>query len=225
MSKNFDVSTRTNDGELVTGPESGNRDSQRNRLPARRGLAPLEMVLVLPVLMMLMATLIVLGFASSWKLRTETVARDVAWRARWHRFANDNARSIEWPGEGGMQVQPGNNLIVFANEPVLQDPVIAGPLGRLPVNQEVLNFSRSVINGVATLDRPPPVFAKLTNYDFRVNHEVLDDRFQFHQMGIGNYSRRVPLIYETGLEEIHNSDDYRRALAELWRAILALRER
>jgi hypothetical protein len=218
MSKNIDVSTRI-DFRRSRGLMMGNGNISALRIRARRGLAPLEMVLVMPILMMLMAMLIVFGFASSWKMRTETVARDVAWRARWHRFANNGVLAPEWPANAGMAVSTGRPLQVFGGDPVVHDPVVAGPLGVLPVNDYVLDFSRSVLNGIADIDRAPSVFPTLTRFDFSVNHEVLDDRFQNWQMGISNYARRVPMIYETGLEQILDAADYRAALEALrkWR--------
>ena len=67
---------------------------------------------VLPFLMMLMSMIIVFGYAATWKLRTETVARDTVWRVRWHRFANGNARPGEWPVKIGYQhMQTGTGVL------------------------------------------------------------------------------------------------------------------
>ena len=190
----------------------------------RNGLAPLEMVLVLPLLMTLMATLMVFGYAAMWKLRTETVARDLAWRSRFQQFANDNSQAIEWPDNAEMDVRSGSELSTFDAETILHDPIIAGPLGNLEVNASVLNYSRGNLTGLATIQRDPPVFAQLTSFDFQVDHALLDDRFQFRQMGIANVSRRIPVIYETGLEEILDSPEMQAAVAALEQAITSFND-
>ena len=194
------------------------------RTRMRNGLAPMEMVLVLPLLMILMATLMVFGYAAMWKLRTESASRDVAWTSRFEQFANRNARPVEWPEQAGMQINFGNELSAFSNFEVLRDPLIAGPLVNINVNQRVLEYTRGNLTGVAEIQKDPPVFAKLAQFDFQVDNALLDDRFQHPQMGIANTSRRVPMIYETGMEEIPNSPDVQAAVKRLEREIKRLRQ-
>lgn len=196
MLKNFDESTRTR--------PSGQR-GHSGRWARRHGLAPLEMVLVLPFLMMLMATIIVFGYAAMWKLRTETVAREVVWRQRWTRFSNFTARPPEWPEPGTLSFGATNGIESYAGDDALEDPIIAGPLPAITVDDNVLDYTRGALEGVATIHREPPVFATLAAMDFDVDHPILDDRFQFHQMGIGNYSRRFPVIYDSGMDSIRES--------------------
>ena len=200
MWKSFVKSTHTKAGRL--GPAV-----------MRSGLAPMEMVLVLPLLMALMATLIVFGYATMWKLRTETVSRDQAWRIRFAQFANRNAQASEWPEEGETGVLLGNELAIFSNDSVLENPLIAGPLPNVGVNEELLDYERGALTGIAAIERQPPVFSRLSTFDFEVDHALLDDRFQYRQMQIRNVGRRIPQIYEIGLDEILESDQLRAAIA------------
>ena len=48
----------------------------------RRGLAPLELVLCLPVLLMTMALMVSFGAAATWKVRALNGARQGIWRDR-----------------------------------------------------------------------------------------------------------------------------------------------
>ncbi len=182
MLKNFDALIRT------------------NKFRKRTGMAPLEMVLVLPFLMMLMAMIIVFGYATMWKLRTENVSRDAVWRARFGQFANVDAQLAEWPEEAASSIAPATQISTFDGEAILRDPLVTGPLGSIGVNQEVLDYSRGNMAGIATINRDPPVFAKLSSFNFEVEQALLDDRFQFQQMRIPNVSRRFPVLFRTSLD-------------------------
>ncbi len=191
MLKNFNVSTRTS-----------------VRPVDRRGLAPLEMVLVLPFLMMLMSAIIIFGYAATWKLRTETVAREVVWRERFDRFANTGSVPPEWPlPENGANISffDGPPIESYVGQEPLDNEIIAGPLPSIEVNQELLDFTRDVDVGAADIVRQPPIFADLVTFDFTVEHPMLMDRFQFGQMGIRNFSRRIPVIWRTGMDDILES--------------------
>ena len=209
MWKSFDNSIRI---DSIRG-----QDRELSNVPRslRRGVAPMEMVLVLPLLMALMATLIVFGYATMWKVRTETVSRDQAWRSRFGQFANRNAQAVEWPADAEEGLVRGNELTAFRRYAILANPLIAGPLRNVEVNSQVLDFERGCLTGIAEIHRDPPVFSRLSTFDFRVDHPLLDDRFQFRQMGIRNIQRRIPMIYETGLEEILGSPELQAAIAAL----------
>lgn len=186
----------------------------------RRGLAPFEMVLVLPLFMMIMSMIIVFGYLISWKLRTETVSRDAIWRERSDRFANRDARQIEWPELqfpeiASMGNHRGNNLEVLESQPEVNDPIIAGPIPNVTVRDHVLDFGRGVRVGVADLYRYPPIFSSLASLDFRVEHPILDNQFRYWQLGHGNYQRRIPVIYEIELDFIRDSAAMQNAVAAI----------
>ncbi len=175
------------------------------RTSQRRGLAPLELVFVLPLLMTIMAVIIVFGYAASWKLRTETVARDTLWRERGERFAHRNAFAPEWPLDSSQSIRRAEPLNSITTVPVVSLPIIAGPIPAVNVNANRLDFTRGMQAGVAELNRDPPIFSSLTSFRFTVDHPLLTDSFQIWQMSSTNNSRKIPLIYEIGLDFIRSS--------------------
>ena len=54
----------------------------RSLRASRSGLAPLEMVLGLPLVLLLFALMVNAGFTGMWKLRLLGASREVAWRSR-----------------------------------------------------------------------------------------------------------------------------------------------
>jgi len=197
------------------------------RLARRTGLAPVEMMLVLPLLMLMMATIIAFGYAASWKVRSEVVARDVAWRSRYPRSASNGARAREWPVPGTMGVGGGSPIASFDDDAILQAPIIRGPIPNVNVNSRVLNFSRSVDSGNASIVREPPILPRLGRINYRTRNNFLDDRFQCYTMGIGNNSRRIPVIYEIDLDFVRDSAAILNAIAAIERVrppLLALDE-
>lgn len=197
------------------------------RLRLRAGLAPVEMALVLPLLMLMMSAIIAYGYAASWKVRSEVVARDVAWRSRYPRTAQFNARAPEWPQPGTMGVGNGNQIASFIDDDVLQAPIIRGSIPQVNVDTNLLDFSRSVDRGVASIVREPPVLPRAGRISYQTENEFLDDRFQCYTMGIGNNSRRIPIIYEIDLDFVLDSAAIQGAIAAIERVrppILALDE-
>lgn len=178
------------------------------------------MVLVLPLLMMIMSMIIVFGYMISWKLRTETVARDAIWRDRSDRFANEFATPVEWPElltptDPSIWTTRGNNIVEFQAEPELDHPIIAGPIPNVTVREEVLEFGRGVRIGVADLDEEAPIFATLAPIRFRVDHPILDNQFRYWQLGHRNFQRRIPVIYEIELDFIRSSAAMQNAVAAI----------
>ena len=51
----------------------------------RTGLAPLELVLTLPILVFVAALIFNLGVIAMWRVRGEVNSREAVWRARWPR--------------------------------------------------------------------------------------------------------------------------------------------
>ncbi len=135
------------DESTLTKPDSSMRQFHPRCLKIRpgqfpHGLAPVEMAIALPLLMLFMATIIAFGYAASWKIRSEVVARNVAWRDRHPRWANSDARALEWPEPATMNRYAGADLATFADDDILQAPIIVGPIPQVNVDPETLNFSR-----------------------------------------------------------------------------------
>ena len=63
----------------------------------RRGLAMLELVMALPMLLFVMALIIGYGTASAWKVREHSVSRLAVWETRWPRSGAAVVRPIGPP--------------------------------------------------------------------------------------------------------------------------------
>lgn len=172
--------------------------------PKPKGLAPLEMVLVLPLLMMFMGVIIVFGYAASWKIRSEVVARDVGWKIRYprsqsypHTTKRDlegsrifelHERSPEWQearddNERLESYRSGDqNLEDYANDEVVTAPIIRGPITEVTVNDRLLDFTRGISRGVSDITRPSPVMSEFGRVNFVTPNAFMDDEFQYTRM-------------------------------------------
>lgn len=98
---------------------------------ARSGLAPLELVLWLPVLMFVTALLVNYGVAAAWRVRGETVSRDGVWRLLTPRDANGEPRPEKavWPTQGTTYGGGSyGNQITALDDVELDLPIVRGPL-------------------------------------------------------------------------------------------------
>ena len=164
----------------------------------RRGLAPLELVLALPILLLVMALIVAMGAAANWKVRALIVARNEAWRHRWPRtdvYGFQRLRPIEWPAAGSSTGMSGSDIPQLEHD-AFEHPVIRGPLPNIQVNDLRLDPTRGVLIGSSSLRRLPPLLPKLGTFEYDVRHPLLDNKWQHGQMGIGNRTRRLPLIYQ-----------------------------
>ena len=107
-------------------------------LRKRRGLAPVELVLWLPILLFVAALMVNFGTSATWRLRGKVVARDAAWRVRWPRTGANEPRPEDWvwPKPARMEVREGAPITQLEN-PMTQHPVVRGPLP----NDFVVGFS------------------------------------------------------------------------------------
>ncbi len=171
----------------------------------RRGLAPVEMALSLPLLMGFLAALVAFGYAASWKIRAEVVARNVGWRNRHPRWAHWNAYPAEWPSTGTFDRHGAPELEDLEQFSVTQAPIIRGPISQINVNSNLLNISREVTHSGAQINRTPPLLPRLGEISYDTGHQFLDDFFTHSEMGISNSSRRIPRIYEIDLDFVRDS--------------------
>ena len=208
----------------------------------RKAFAPLEMTLVLPFLMLMMAAIMAFGINACWKLRTESVARDVTWRNRHPHSGNWNAnrdvQNPEWTSEaednGRNQIvrtsaSGGSQLTVFDDDEVLNAQIIRGDIRNINVNSNLLNFSRGVQKGVARIKREPTILPVMGMVDFDTEHQFLGDVFQYGQMlgsGLargrrysiyqtGNVTRRFPRIYRTDLDTLYDLPGIQNAISAI----------
>ena len=208
MLKNFSNSIPTRlSGVLGYASRFVRFKTKRERFPgrSRRGLAPVEMALSLPLLMGLVAALVAFGYAAGWKVRSEVVARNVGWRNRHPRWAHWNAYPAEWPTTGTFDRHGGRQLEDLEQFSITQAPIIRGPISQINVNSNILNISRDVTQSGAQIRRTPPLLPRLGEISYDTGHQYLDDFFTHSEMGISNSSRRIPRIYEIDLDFVRDS--------------------
>ncbi|MCA9071579.1 MAG: hypothetical protein KDA84_21785, partial [Planctomycetaceae bacterium] len=135
----------------------------RKRATHRAGLAPLELVLVLPILLFVMALMINLGTGGAWKIRTQINARHSAWRALEHRTGQGDPHPGNWPDDARLQSN-GTSLSPVPFDPyvghvVARGPVIVDPVTGefLPVRSGYLDMQPRLVEGEAAIARPYPL--------------------------------------------------------------------
>ena len=179
----------------------------------RKGLAPLELVLSLPILLFVMGITIVIGWTATFKVRAQIHAREAASRSILSSYPLSNARFMPYPPgfppPAEMSVDrtyvpcipmPTAELALYDSHPVTRGPVLVEPeTGRsLRVDRTILDVRRGMISGKAVVDRGFPVLGEMPPKRFRhdVRFPVLDNRWQFWQKGLSsNSSRRSLKLY------------------------------
>ena len=175
------------------------------RCSERPGLAPLEFVLCLPLLLMIMAMIIIAGTAGAWKVRTHANARQAAARALWPRDGNNDPKPASWwPASASMSAgTTGPAPFVadpFAQHEVVRGPQIASPNGgnALSVEQDLMDVSQEIFAGYSSIDRALPLWKQLPHRN-KYHREVQvfsGDHWQFQQMGLSDtVRRRIPILY------------------------------
>jgi len=177
--------------------------------PSRSGLAPLEMVLSLPVLLLVMGLMILLGWAGIYKVRTQIHAREAGWRVLWRADPRrdpqrlPNSPGFPPPGEMNANLRAGPPLLrsqpatlaLFDAHPVTRGPVLVDPRSgsQLLVDRNIFEQRDGLIEGNARMQRGFPLLAELPphGYRYNVNLSWLDNRWQFWQQQLSsNRSRR-----------------------------------
>ena len=179
------------------------RSRRIKKRPHSRGLAPLEMVLALPLLLFIMALMVNFGTVASWKVRGLSTARHAVWSSRWPRTSGATPRPGYWPPSAEMRaVEAGN--VVELDDPRVDLPVARGPLPNgFLVHEDLLDPTRGLRRGESHLVRRFPMLAKLGEYDLEPKTRILDDKWQYQRTKWpeeGEYLpenvwRRIPVIY------------------------------
>ncbi len=191
----------------------------------RCALAPLELVLWLPVLLMVMALIVNYSNITSWRLRGEVVARDAVWRSRWPRSGSNEPRppTSVWPASAGMGVQ-GDAQIGALNHPNIEHPVVRGPvlqLGEPPrqfVVRPVLDQGVGAVIGTSNITRPYDLLATMGSYrSGRIADRMLTRQWQNAQMEFSNNYRRSLVLYELPQTDPNLPEAYVRSILDLLR--------
>lgn len=201
------------------------RNTSRKTSAVRKGVAAVELVMVLPLLLLIMAITFAYAFNATWQLRTQTVARDFTWRNRAphdrHWNTNRNSQNPEWPSPRDSDEVASRAdvehfpLTALDDDEVCHRPVIRGPLPSINVNSEQLNLARSVDMGRARLRRKPNIVPELGRVDLDTRFILVSDQFTYQNMALvvdnlwwSNYVRRFPKIYETELDHLEENPEF-----------------
>ncbi|MGM0485913.1 MAG: TadE family protein [Planctomycetota bacterium] len=195
----------------------------RRRRRTRRGLAPVELVLWLPVLLMVMALMVNYANMTSWRIRGEVVARDAAWRSRWPRSGSAEPRppSHIWPDDADMG-RHGDSQISPLNHPDIQHPVVRGPVlelgspARRFLVKPLLDQEVGAIKGTSSIDRPYDLLSALGRFrSGEIANRLLTKQWQCAQMGFPNRYRRSLVLYDLPRTDPGLPDAYVRAIIDL----------
>ena len=161
----------------------------------RRGLAMLELVLALPILLFIMALIIDYGNCAAWKVRAESVARLQVWETRWPRTGATDPRPGYWPATASMESSDQGNVAAMDDSRV-DLPVARGPLPQATVNSALLDPTTGLREGSAELTRKFVLLNKLGTYTLKAQTWLVDDKWQYQRMGMwSNWQLRIPVLY------------------------------
>jgi len=194
--------------QIIGRTTSHSRDS-------RAGLAPLELTLSLPIMLFVMALTVIVGTSASWKVRAVANARHSVWRQLTPRTGGEDPFPRNWPandatldiaeGQSPLPVDPYREFEVVRGQP------LTGQGGtRLEVRQSLFQMDDALDIGLAAIDRKYPMLGNLParpgqteagRLQMQREHPLLDDRWQFGDMGLpSNTERRVLFLYPEDLE-------------------------
>jgi hypothetical protein len=176
----------------------------------RRGLAPLELVLAIPFLLMVLAMIINLGTEVKWKIRTLAVSRQAVWRHRRDRSGDTDPPLAGWPRQGtSLRVFSASSQPIFPQDPLAPYTVVRGPALRNPQNSTAgsqLNVNTTLFDMTgssggadqanASIRRNFPLLPMLSDVHLSVDQLLVDDQWRFWEMGfLQNDSRRIRQLY------------------------------
>lgn len=168
---------------------------------SRRGLAPLELVIAVPLFLFIMALMINFATVSAWRVRGLAVARQTVWAQRHPRNAATVPRPDYWPtpaglGAGGVQDAP------ILDDPRVNLPVVRGPnLGTFRVNDQLLDPTRGFRQGTSDITRDFPMLASLGGYRLGSGTTILDNCWRYRQTGLpywwhDHWAHRLTALYQ-----------------------------
>lgn len=166
----------------------------------RSGLAPLELVLALPLLLSVMALTVNFGHAATWKIRAATNSRLAMWRHRPMWNADGDPKPLNWWPQGATmgvagggrisQVDPVWNQAAIA-QAWIKGPVFAVNSGYLAVRDKKFNeMSEGVSQGRAGVTQRYPFLPSMGSLNVNADHSLLDSAWQYHTMGYSNNDQR-----------------------------------
>lgn len=164
---------------------------------SHRGLAMLELVLALPLLLFIMALMIDFAAVATWKIRGESVARLAVWETRWPRTGSSDPRPSYWPATAS-SASSDQGSVAAMDDPRVDVPVARGPLQGTSVNPDLLDPTRGLREGSASYAVTYPLLSKMGSRTVTAQTWLIDDKWQYltPEMGMwSNWLRRIPVLY------------------------------
>lgn len=183
----------------------------------RAGLAPLELVLALPLMLFLMALIINIGTVGAWKVRAQANVRNASWRTLHIRTGNSAPNPPMWPATAQLSGAGGSDLTqpqqLWDQEQDLATPSVRGQgvteptQGMSIVVHPMLVMQDGVHDGRAPLERQIPLLRGILpsngRYNLDIRQNVLDGNWEYHnirtQAGAGysrNLDQRAAVLYD-----------------------------
>lgn len=164
----------------------------------RSGLAPLELILCLPMLLMMMAMIIIAGTAGVWKVRTAVNSHEAALRTVWPRDSRELVPAHWRMGVMSVDDPSRPSPPHFFDDPLLDHVVVRGPyVMQLRVDADLFDMTRGVHSGFAEINRPFPLWPQLPyrNHYMRDTPVLTGPAWQHDTFGIEHSDRRIPILY------------------------------
>lgn len=164
----------------------------------RRGLAMLELVLYLPIMLFVMALMVNFGNMAAWKVRSQQNTRYAAWRTLQDRTGQFDPNPPSWPqpatlGTSGGQAMTNANA-VWNRHPLLTTPVTRGPVIVEPKRGLTIavpgrfDMDATVHAGDSHIERKLPLLRKSLPdngaYGYTQHQELLDGRWEFRHLSM-----------------------------------------
>lgn len=159
----------------------------------RAGLAPLELVLYLPIMLFVMALMVNFGNIAAWKVRAQGNTRYAATRTLDDRTGHNEANPNTWPTPATLGTSRDNPLDdvaqIWDQHPDLTTPVVRGPVivegdqgNSIEVTGRMLMDAR-VHEGTSSVRRRLPllrgILAHDGRYGFDQQQQILDQRWEY----------------------------------------------
>ena len=176
----------------------------RSLRASRSGLAPLEMVLGLPLVLLLFALMVNAGFTGMWKLRLLGASREVAWRSRDPRSNNlpdPKYQSTFWTQPEHPTETPLTTGTSSTNPLSIEDlgsaAAVRADVGTLTVDKDLLDPKRGVFQGSSDVSRQFPLLPdSLQVLHGSPTHQLTDNCFPFWNTHLAsNVGRRTKILY------------------------------
>lgn len=194
--------------ERLTIPAPARRVSARRGHP-RRGLAPLELVLALPLLLGIMALMVNIGTSGAWKVR----GLAQAWREARHSIAYE---ASEWPPPATAGTTGGGSVGLLATMVAPIDALNGPRYINFGVRPDRLTMAADLHLGVASLQRRYPMLGSLGGYHYDLAHAISRDHHTYRDVGLGgNGSFRITNLYELPPIDPSLQNDYANAIMTL----------